>query len=447
MGIIEDVMSVVRKGPELASQLDSLQMNRKSIIRGANDATFQFPILITDTIPIDMANTFARTMDRVYASFTQSWISLHPFMDVSLDPTPLSYLKRLHQNMSLESVDVYEDQGELLERDIQEAYAGENICFLNPEKNFGIIFSGTDDSSKEMLNSHKKYLTEHMQGYDLNPIEEFTNEENLSENITTEAESDGTSELDLTSAFLDGRLNQIEKKDRELRMSQTRDSSLSPKLMDRDVKKSNDMVPFGIQVRLIAKNEKNEFVQYIDFVLGVKAILHPIRSDDMINNIQRVMQNKSIFFKFLRWTTGEISLVKNILFDIDEIKLDAANKQAGKSPWFGSLRRLKNKKIGIRNFTVPHKLIPNATIVISSIEADYLENNSAIFVRNPKIAKRIMDGLFLVAFVIIDDTTGTIDILYDGSDSYQTYALETLERENSMASNKLSREIGRMISH
>ena len=58
-----------------------------------------------------------------------------------------------------------------------------------------------------------------------------------------------------------------------------------------------------------------------------------------------------------------------------------------------------------------------------------------------------MNGLFLVAFVVVDDTSGTIDILYDGSDSYQTYALETLERENSMASNKLGREIGRMIAH
>ena len=445
MGIIEDLMSVVRKGPELASQLDSLQMNRKSIIRGANDATFQFPILITDTIPIDMANTFARTMDRVYASFTQTWISLHPFMDISLDPTPISYLRKLHQNMSIESVNIHEDEGELLDRDIKEAYAGETLCYMNKNKDFGIVFSGTNKASKEMLKSHRHYLTEHMSGFDFTSI--IGNPENGGMTPMTEAESDGTNELDLTSAFIDSRMNQIEKKERETRMSQTKDNALTPKLMDRDVKKSNDMVPFGIQVRLIAKNEKNEFVQYIDFVLGVKAVLHPVRSDDMINNIQRVMQNKSIFFKFLRWTTGEISLVKNILFDIDEIKLDAKNRQAGKSPWFGALRRLKNKKIGFRNFTVPHKIIPNATIVISSVEADYLESACAVYVRNPKIAKRIMNGLFLVAFVIIDDTSGTIDILYDGSDSFQTYALETLERENSMASNKLGREIGRMISH
>jgi hypothetical protein len=58
-----------------------------------------------------------------------------------------------------------------------------------------------------------------------------------------------------------------------------------------------------------------------------------------------------------------------------------------------------------------------------------------------------MNNLFLVAFVIIDEATGTLNILYDGDSAYQTYSLETLERENTMSSNKLGREIGRMISH
>lgn len=433
MDFISDLMGIIRKGPEMASQINTLDINNKSIIRGANDATFQFPVLITDTIPIDMANTFARTMDRVYASFTQTWISLHPFMDISLDPTPISYLKKLHQNMRMESVEEHEDEGELLDRMISEAYAGENLLYMNPDHTFGIMFSGQNKASSNMIQSHRKYLTPHMAGYNLRPI--------------YEAESDGTSDMDMTSMMLNARMNKLDKEDRDRRMQQTRDSNLAPKLLDRDVKKSNDMMPYGVQVRLIAKNEKNEFVQYIDFVLGVKAILHPVKSDDMIMNLQNAVQNKSLFFKFLRWTSGEISLVKNILFDMDNIKLDAQNKAAGKSPWFGSLRRLRNKKVGLRNFTVPHKLIPNATIVISALEADYLENNCALLVRSPRVAKKIMEAMFLVAFVIIDDTTGTIDVLYDGSDSFQTYALETLERENSMASNKLGREIGRMISH
>ena len=86
---------VMQYGPNISGPLKSVVPNTKSIVRGAKDATFQFPCLISDTVPIDLANTLARTLDRVYADLTQTWISMHPIMDMSLDPTPMSYLKRL----------------------------------------------------------------------------------------------------------------------------------------------------------------------------------------------------------------------------------------------------------------------------------------------------------------------------------------------------------------
>ena len=221
----------------------------------------------------------------------------------------------------------------------------------------------------------------------------------------------------------------------------------SAELIAKDFKQTNDFLPYGIEVRLIAKNEKNEFVQYVDFVIGVKAYVHPVKSTEIIENIQRAYQNKSLLFKFLRWTTGEISLVKNILLNIDDIKLDAANRAAGKNMWFSSLKRLKDKKLTMRNLTVPTALLPNATIVMSAFEADYLKDKCAINVRDPKVGKKLINSLFLVTLIIIDEGSGSIDILYDGSSNYQTYALETLEREVNLSSKKLGREIGRMISH
>jgi len=427
MGMVDEISALLRKGPEITSQLNSIKVNNKSIIRGANDATFQFPCLVSDTIPIDLANTLVRTLDRVYADLTQTWISMHPIMDMSLDPTPMSYLKRLHQNIRLESVQ--EDNGELYEKCVQEAYDGEALLFMNYNKTYGMLISGIDRASKEMVESHKDGLREHMSEFDLHPF--------------AEAESDMTNAYDLMNRVADSKLKQLDKENRKDMMSQT-DRRMAPKLLDKDVKKSNDITPYGIQVRLIAKNEKNEFFQYIDFIIGVKAVMHPIKSDDMIVNIQRALQNKSLFFKFLRWTSGEISLFKNIILNLDEIKTDAANRN---NRWFPTLRRLKKRHFGLHDLTVPHAIIPNATIAISSYEADYLENNLAIHVRDAAIAKRIMNNLFLVAFVVVDEATGTLNILYDGDNAYQTYALETLERENSMSSNKLGREIGRMISH
>ena len=221
----------------------------------------------------------------------------------------------------------------------------------------------------------------------------------------------------------------------------------APMFNDKDVKKANDVMPYTINVRLMAVNDKNEFVQFMDFVLGVKAILHPISSDEVVENVQRVLKNQNPLFKFIRWTTGEISLVKNLILNLDDIKSDALYKSHGRNPWFSQLKRLKERRLGIHDFTVPHALIPNSTLVITQYEVDYLKNKYAIDLENTKIARRMIDALFLMAFIIVDDGSGTVEILYKDEPAYQTYALETLERDLSMNSNKLGREIGRMISH
>ena len=60
---------------------------------------------------------------------------------------------------------------------------------------------------------------------------------------------------------------------------------------------------------------------------------------------------------------------------------------------------------------------------------------------------KLLNALFLIGFIIVDEGTNTMSVIYDGDTSYQTYSLDVLERDNLMNSNKLSKEIGRMISH
>lgn len=433
MGFIQDITSLMRKGPELAGQINSVKINTKSIARGAKDSTFQFPCLIVDTVPIDMAVTCTRTLDQVYASFTQTWLSMNSMFDISIDPTPSSYLKKLHQNLKLEGVDDLEVDEEDVPEYMEKVYDGSYRLYMDPDKTHGVLFNVADHATKEMMESHKELLKEYMSEFDLSPIE------------ITEADKTDLNAGDLAAAVIDGQINsnRLDRQDQILRQS---DRAQAPKLTDRDIKKSNDMLPYGIQVRLIAVNDKKEFVQYVDFIVGVKAILHTVSSSDMIDNIARALQNKSLAFKLLKWTTGEISLFKDIIFNINNIKADSLNRANGRSPFFGTLKRLRGKKFGVSNLTVPHALIPNATIVITSYEADYLEKNYAINVRDERVVRKLMNSLFLMSFIIMDEGTNTMSVLYDGDSSFQTYSMETLERDNAMNSNKLGREIGRMIS-
>ena len=103
MGMIDDVIQLVKQGPRVVSEIDKYKFNNRSIARGANDATFQFPCLISNTIPIDMASTIARTMEKTYVVFTQTWLSLNPTIDITMDRNILQYLKKFHQNVTLES--------------------------------------------------------------------------------------------------------------------------------------------------------------------------------------------------------------------------------------------------------------------------------------------------------------------------------------------------------
>lgn len=435
MGFISDILNVMRKGPELATQINSIKMNTKSITRGAKDSTFQFPCLIADSVPLDMANTMSRTLDKVYASFTQTWLSMNSMVDITIDPTPLDYLRKMHQNLRLEgSLKDLLVSPEDVDSYMEKVQDGKYKLYMSKDNSYGVVFNISNKTNRAILESHKELLKEHLSDYDTKPLEAFY-EDNIADKV------------DIVDRFItaQGGTNSFNSIKKQAEMSKLTNGVRPPQLLDRDIKKTNDMVPLGVQIRLVAVNDKKEFVQYMDFVIGVKTIMHVVQTDDMVDNLKRGVENKSLLFKFLRWTTGEISLFKDIILNLDEIKYDTT-KVKGKSPFFGTLQRLKNKKIGMTNFTVPHAVIPNTTVVISSYEADVLMNKYGIDIRNDSIARMLINNLFLMAFVIMDEGSGTVSVLYDGDQSYQTYAIETLERDNDMNSNKLGKEIGRMIS-
>ena len=452
MAIISDILSMVKKGQNVAQDLDEMKKyNTQSIAKRASDATLQFPCLISNTIGLDKAVAIANNMDRVYAAFVQTVIASNPMIDISVYRGPIDYIKRLHQNLKLESAidfDALEntanktnDIKDLIENEfseymvsesvydevMKEAYKGEYRLYVNPSYTFGIAFRESAINAN-VMESHKQGLTEYLSEFNLKPM------------YTKEADGD-ISRSDLLNNYVDNVANRN-------RLDSFRNSDKMGtyvKLSERDVKKANDMQPYGLQIRLMAVNDQKQFVQTIDFIAGIKTILHPIKTEEMVSNISYAVQNKNAVFNFIRWTTGEISLVKDLLLHLDEIKFDVNYKNRGMSPFFPALKRLKDKKLEIGTFGV-RKLVPNATLVISSFELDEIRKSTGVDLHDLYFAKKLISQLFLLSFIIVDEGAETIEILYDGSSAFETYALETLEKEISMNSNKLGKEIGRMIS-
>ena len=450
MGSLGDILKEIKNAPRVINNISQSNIRGKSMIRRAKDATFQFPMIIPKSCPIDMATACTRMMDRVYAGYTQIALGNNSTMNMALDSSPTQFLKRFHQNIKFEQaiadLAVPEDEREEY---MEKAYNGEYRVFADPDRKFFMLFNAADKKLGMMLESNreglKPYLSEINMSKQMRDIFESGYEEEY-----TEAESDETNAEDLTQALLDGKLKQQKLADRRALADIAKNNAAAlrgPQLTDGDIKRMNDMTPYAVQIRLSVVNSADEFVQYMDIVVGIKTVLHLVDTDDMISNLEKALQNRSGLFRFLRWTTGEISLVKDLLLNMDDLRFDAANQNAGKSPLFGNLKRMKRRGVGMSGFAMPHGLIPNATLLVTSYEVDHMKNTYGIDMREESVAKKLMEGLDLMTFIICDDGAGTVDILYDGDATFQTYALESIEREVSMNSNKLGREIGRMIAH
>lgn len=507
MGYLEDLHNILKSVSSTKNVID--RNKSKSITRGALDGTLQFPCLVSDAIPIDMASTIARTLERVYASFVQTYLSTNNTIDISVDKNPNMFLKKFHRNIKVESTmeDLYQEYctesdseyDALMER----IYDGTTKAYINEAENKMIVFNFSDKFNKGVFESHKESLEEALSCIDYKPFPNIGNspfyEAIGNGNIDTYRQTKGIdnahdramkridqnfqremnnrklaadigmratdmayntgmtmlrNKMDKDAADLkyqrdvelQGMRNKAEIDKEKFRMQYGGNLSVPSVLKDSEVKKANDLQPYSMQVRLMAINDKNEFVQFMDFIIGVKVVLHNIKSDEMIINLQNALSDNGVLFNFIRWTTGEKSLFKDLLLNINSTKLDIANKSKGSSPWWSTLKRLKEVSKAQGAFFSKTKLVPQSTIVISAFDADSIEKLYGFNLRNPKFAIKLMKSLFLMNFIIVDEGTGTLDILYDGETAYQTYALETLEREVTMSSNKIGKELTRMIS-
>lgn len=212
----------------------------------------------------------------------------------------------------------------------------------------------------------------------------------------------------------------------------------SQQIFSSDIKKANEMVPTMMVVNFITIDGEHQINRQV--VIGVKAKLFPVDSQDVINKIIVKNADRNILLKFIKASTKEISFLKDFLFAIDNAKLSAiANSKNGSSTnkLLKTLeRRALNGKIR-KAFKVNNAYKAIATLVISKEEADYIYKNNNIDVTNARVMRPIMENLSLMMFMIVDDSNEVASILMDsGDDNFESISYTHLEREASDNSSK-----------
>ena len=210
------------------------------------------------------------------------------------------------------------------------------------------------------------------------------------------------------------------------------------KLADNDVKKSNELVPTTLSVTLNQiKGEHSVGVQ--NFVIGIKGLMHPVDSNEMVSNLLDGFKSGNMFTNFFRWTSGEISFLKDLVLNIGDIKEEVIKKRTN-SNWWSTLRRRKDIKRAKKG-----GILPNASIVCSIEEITEIKEVYGLNLLDVKHVKKIMDRFFLLGFVIVDESQELAHIIFDGEDNYQVLTYRGLEKENNNKND--FKEIYKMINN
>lgn len=215
---------------------------------------------------------------------------------------------------------------------------------------------------------------------------------------------------------------------------------LKQQLMPSDIKKANEMVPSMMIINFITRDEQLQTPIRSQAVIGVKAKLYPVSSDDVINKIILKNADTNVFLKLMRVSTRELNFVKDFLLAIDDAKLAAiscSTKGSDTNRLLKMLERraLKGKVRSRLNMKNAYKAI--TTLTITKEEADFIKKYNNIDVYNPAVIRKIMETLNLMMFIIADDAAECSYIIMDtGEDMYEKISYTHLERESTDGSYK-----------
>lgn len=434
MSILKDIIDLMKDFD--ANDLERMMQTKKptSISKAASEGTLQFPVLITRSLDISTLNTVCSALERQFASFAQ--IAMTMDQVANSKEGARGYLRRFHQNsgVAYSKNDLFNDVTMLAKESVEEA-----LIETNGVK-FVLESTTATGATYKVTVANKDQLESVLESLNLDKLNDKFRPKNLvvmedARSSTPRVQNNftaGNTNVTFTNHNIDetivNRTNRSDVMDRKVFNGHNI-------LRDNDVKKSNELVPTTLHVRIILVNDNETPIDTIDFIVGIKAIMHPIKSEEMIENIYNACKQNGPFFNFVRWTTGEISFMKDLVLRINDTKLDVYNRSSGASHWWLALKRRKNMSKLRNQVFLPGGLLPNTSIVMSMEEVEYIKTRYGYDLMNEKVVTKVMGEYFLLSFVVIDMAAEIAHFFFDGQTSYQSTTFDGLRRETSNQNN------------
>ena len=346
-----------------------------SIAKQAKHGVMQFPVLASKSLAFSDVQIAAKACERNFAHLLQVIFSMNQISDTS---DPIEYIRQFHQNVDTTG-------------------------------------SGTS-ALRFVFNSDLSAVERN----DIMPRDT---------RVTVSMETGGRRIDSFTNPRGGGRGRRGRDDDDDNDVVYNPDWNLPKQLfVDGDVKKCNELVPTLLHVRILRPNDNGKDI-FIDFIVGVKAVVHPLTSEEIIKHVVEVYKDRGTLFKIITWTTGEISFFKDLVLNIDQIKDEIKEVRSGKaSTWWSALKNIKAKR-RLNKYTRRSPVLPNATLVLSMEEVEFIKANFQFDVLEDKYGKKLLEGLNILQVCVMDSSSEIMYSFIDGSQHWEVITYKALERD------------------
>lgn len=415
MGILNDISEVVKSvSTIIRTNSGAMKKNNDSLAKKAKEGILQFPAICSNSLDIDTLSMTSKALERNYATFAQIVYTMNCVAQVDEIKGVGDFINKFHTNIgNTGTIDVLN----LALKEALEDYSQTELDEMVLET---ILCKG---STNTIIHENSINLKEYMSGFNLDVLNDLFIPADIRKEIIEENMAYNKNYRKYGDILLEA---EGEKEEKNPNLNKI---VIPSKVLDNsELKKANELVPTTLTLRINFMDKNGNLAGERTFNIGVKVTLHPASSEEIINNLCSARDTG--FFKFIRWTTGELSLVKDVLLNLNEIKLDVVNKTAGKSGWFSTFKRLKAKSTILSKFSKGAKgFHPLGTIIISMDEAEIIKNKSGLDLTRVSDVKKVMDKFMLLGFVILDPATQTAMFIFDDSPDFEMQPFSGLKRE------------------
>ena len=381
----------------------------KNIASAAKGLTAVFPVIVTEATPIDQAVMISKAVERKAVAMLQMLFAANQITNAR---NAYDYLNKFHNNIddsldwSTANIDDVINASNDLD-DILENSNIKNIIEIN-------IKRGIEAIQEDIKMNCNHYLSENINPKSVNNyiVRNVLNDIQVIEEADFPEEPKHRVPSNLKAYY----------------------DTLNKSVLKSDIEKANEAVPSLMIINFRIKS-KYSSPTINTAVIGVKAMIHYVSSEDMINKVMLKNSDKNGLFNFIRATTREISFFKDFLFAVDRAKVDALSKTGkGSSSNIWKLLELRANEAKRKKSLLSKDASCSAiaTIVVTKAEVELIKKYHRIDISKAGTLKSIMRGYSIMCAAIIDDAVEKVDFLWDdGSQGFETYSFSSLEREES----------------